>query len=119
MIQYLIQILLIALIISLCCVAVHVTTWRGMILHSTSVSVENGISLLLQKVFCMSKSKSLELALFLMKPFYRCIICMSSIWTILFWLFWDFNLVFMILVVCGLNTVLTSIISNILPDDEL
>lgn len=111
------QMLLIALIISLCCVAVHVTTWKGMILHSISISVENAIALIFKKAFSMSEDKALDLSLFLMKPFYRCIICMSSIWTILFWLNWNFNLGLMILVVCGLNTVLTSLISNILPDE--
>jgi len=101
----------------MCCVAVHVTTWKGMILHSASISVENKISLIFQRAFCMSRTKSLELTLFLMKPIYRCMICMSSIWTILFWFFWNFNLGLMILVVCGINTVLTSLISNILPDE--
>ena len=117
MIQYLIQHLLIALTISLCCLGVHVTTWRDMILYSPTNAAENAIARLFKKVFSMSDSTSLDLTLFLLKPFYRCLICMSSVWSILFWFFWDFNLGLMILVVCGLNTVLTSLMSNILPDE--
>lgn len=111
------QMLLIALIISLCCVAVHVATWKGMILHSASISIENTLTFLFKKVFCMSQFKAMDLTLFVLKPFYRCIICMSSIWTILFWFNWNFNLGLMILVVCGLNTIITALISNILPDE--
>lgn len=117
MIQYLIQSLLIALTISLCCVAIHVSTWQGMILHSVSISVEKVLAKTFNKVLWLSVPKATELSLYLLKPVFRCMICMSSIWTVLFWLFWDFNLVLIMLCVCGINTLFTALISNILPDE--
>ncbi|PXV61190.1 hypothetical protein CLV62_12523 [Dysgonomonas alginatilytica] len=117
MILYLIQTLLQALVISLCCVAIHVTTWKGMILHSTSKTLDKSLRAFFRKFFYMSEGKSWNLTLYLLTPIYRCIICMSSFWTIMFWFFWNFNLGLMILVVCGINTIITAIISNLLPDE--
>ncbi|NDW19867.1 hypothetical protein D0T53_13260 [Dysgonomonas sp. 216] len=109
MIQYLVQMLLIALVISICCIGIFATTWKDMIFYSLSIKIE--------KWFV--KITSFKIGVALCKPLFRCPICMSSFWTVMAWIIsgFSFNLLLMILLVCGLNTVLTSIISNILPDE--
>lgn len=118
MIQYLVQMLLIALTISLCCIAIFATTWPGMIFHRLSIVIENKIV-----SFCNKRLARVmflhRISMSICKPLFRCPICMSSFWTITAWIIsgFSFNLLLMMLLVCGLNTILTSLIANILPDE--
>jgi len=82
----------IALIISLKIIAIHVCFWDGMIFAP------------LIKVLYLYKLND-----FIKKPLYGCVICMSSFWTILFYLSSDSfeisNLFPLILIVCGINSI--------------
>lgn len=101
--------ILVNIIISLACIGVNVTTWRDMVFHKFSVKVER----LLIEIF------GVNLGCGICYPLFKCPMCMSSLWSILFWKYFDynFNLIIMILTVCGLNVILASIIDNIRPED--
>ena len=43
---------------------------------------------------------------FIRKPLFECVVCMASFWSLVFWLFLDFNLIITILAVAGLNSLL-------------
>ncbi len=118
-----IQYLLIAISISLVTTAIHVMTWTGMLFSDIADSVENkiltfchNICAKMRYVHCVDKT--------ICKPLFRCLICMSSFWGLMAWAVlrfyygYYFNPVLLILLVCGINTLITSVISNLLPDGE-
>lgn len=118
-----IQYLLTALLISLVTTAIHVSTWPDMIFHKPAKDLEALVLSLCKK----EKAKVLYLHridIAICKPLFRCLICMSSFWGLIAWAVlrfvygYYFNPVLLILLVCGINTLITSIISNLLPDDE-
>jgi len=93
---------IIATLISLCTTGLFAATWKGMIFHRPATWLKQRLPVLLFKPVC------------------GCLICMSSIHTIIFWLFFRFNVLYIpviILAVAGINTVITAIISPILPDE--
>lgn len=90
----LIHLLLISAITSLQIVFIHILFWPGMILEFMR---ENRLPLLVQK------------------PLYECVICMTSFWGFLFWLFeWQMsvNLIQFWFVVGGINVLLSGIIGR-------
>lgn len=75
----------IALEISLVCTGIHVCFWEGMIFGMFANKMEHWI----------------------FKPIVTCLSCMASVWTILLTQSIDIKL---ILVVCGINTIIASLI---------
>lgn len=123
MIEVTMQYLLIALVISLIITAIYVSTWPGMVFCKLANTIEACIISL-----CQKKSARIigmhHISMEICKPLFRCLICMSSFWGLIAWaILWIadecyFNPVLLILLVCGINTLITPIISNLLPDDE-
>lgn len=96
--------LITALTISLITIAVHVLSWRDMLFGPVAIWIEKKVP----------AGKH-----WLLKPLYMCLICMSSVYSVLYWLFMgcSFNLLIVMLCTCGINTIITSVIANILPDE--
>lgn len=92
-------------IISLICLGINVLFWKGMILHKFGKALE----------YTMQDSKFN----WILEPLYSCPICMASIWTFIYWLYTGchFDLIAVMIAVCGLNTVLLSVVQNIIEDD--
>lgn len=120
--------LIIALKISLIIMAIYASGWKEMIFYSTFNKIESIIRRLSFIMFYRSRADKLECNVkdikavkMIVKPLFRCPICMSSFYTLLFWIIWafSFNPVLMILYVAGINTVLTAIIAPIIPDNEV
>src|SRR5919108_115186 len=97
------------IIISLACIGINVTTWRDMVFYKLAVKTEK----LFIKIF------GLNIGCGICYPLFKCPMCMASLWSILFWIYFDFNfnIVIMILTVCGLNVIFSSIIDNIRPNE--
>lgn len=99
--------------------AVYAAGWPGMIFHGLYKMIAKCIvtfcNILLAKMMV-----SLRVDKTICKPLFFCPICMSSFWSMLFWIIWEFqfNPIFMILLVAGINTVLTAVIAPIIPDNE-
>lgn len=92
-------------IISLICLGINVLFWKGMILHKFGKALE----------YTMQDSKFS----WVLEPLYSCPICMASVYTLIAWVYMDysFDLIPVMLAVCGLNTALLSLIQNIIDDD--
>ena len=97
------NILMISLIISLCTVGIYAATWRQMILHKSAQWMK-------------------RFPIWIYKPVCGCLICMSSVYSILFWLifrpFTIYYLPVVILMVAGTNTMITATIAQIIPDEN-
>lgn len=84
-------------IVAFICIAIHIIfTWKGMLFYP------------------VGKWLQLRLNKYIKKPLFDCPMCMSSFWTLMYWLYMgapicDITFV-MMLVVCGINTLLTSAI---------
>jgi len=54
------------------------------------------------------------------KPLFKCLMCMSSFWGCVAWVLLDFsfNIFLMVPIVCGINTIITALISNLLPIED-
>ena len=93
-----------ALIISLYTTGLFVACWRGMVFGKLSKFIAN------------------KLPIWIHKPLFSCSVCMSSIHSCLFWiLFHPFKILylpFIILSVAGINTIITAIISPMMPDGD-
>ena len=95
------ELILTALKISLICTAVFATTWEQMIFAKPAKWIEQRVSK------------------WILKPIFKCLICMASLYTLLFWLvFGGFNPIVMILLVGGINTIITAVISPIIPNEN-
>ena len=98
------NLILSAVIIALSCCGLYSATLRKMILNKPAEWLKK------------------KLPIFLYKPICGCLICMSSFWSCVFWiLFRSFEIIYLpviILMVAGLNTIVVSLISNIIPDEE-
>jgi len=98
------KMILYAIIVSLITTGIYSATWKSMLLYNFRVFIKN------------------ETPEWLYKPFCGCLICMSSCYSVLFWLFVrPYDILFLpafILMVAGINTILTAIISPIIPEDE-
>lgn len=100
------ELLLFCLTVSLACTAIHVAvTWDGMILNKVKVLAE-----------------FLDWSEYATKPLYGCLICMSSFWTVFFWLCYikpiTFELLFAVLITCGINVVVRCIINQMTELNE-
>ena len=88
---------MIELKISLICLAISVCiNWDGMILYWLKRYLE-------------------RLPVLLKKPLFECLICMSSLWTIVYYIVFGLPFVQLpesILIVCGINTLLSIIIEK-------
>jgi len=101
-------IILFAIITSLFCCGLYTSTLKGMILNKPAIWIKNNTSSWLYKPIC------------------GCLICMSSYWSIVIYCWFGFflkketifYLPILIPIVAGLNAIILSIISNILPDEE-
>lgn len=95
----------IVVIISLICIGIHMLTAKGMIFHKFAKAIE----------YTMQDSKFN----FILEPLFACPPCMASVYTLIAWFYMDysFDLVPVMLAVCGLNTALLSLIQNIIDDD--
>jgi len=88
---------MIELKISLICIAISVCiNWDGMVLNWLKPYLE-------------------LLPVLIKKPLFECLICMSSLWTIIYYIVFSLPLVKLpesILIVCGINTLLSIIIEK-------
>ena len=98
------NLLILPLIISLMIIGIHATTWQKMIFYHPAKWLKS------------------KLPVWLHKPLFSCVICMSSVWSLLFMCIFGFPkwhfMPFVILIVAGINTIITSIIAQIIPDEE-
>jgi hypothetical protein len=110
--------ILTALKISLICTAAFASTWKGMIFHKPVQWIEAKIISFCQ-FFIRKMDVARQAGIAFCKPLFGCLVCMSSFWTLLYWLiFGGFNPVIMILLVCGINTIINAVIAPIIPDEE-
>jgi hypothetical protein len=87
-----------AAILSLKITAVFVIFQTGMILGWFRISTANTLDWLFGK----------KISMYVQKPFWGCLPCMSLIWSIVF----DVNVSFeTILIVCGMNTIISKFLS--------
>jgi hypothetical protein len=98
------ELIFITLTVSLAGIGIHASTWRGMIFHRPSQYLKG------------------KLPKWIHKPLFSCPICMSSVWSVVYFAVfglpdWVF-IPLVILMVAGLNTVIVSLISTIIPDEE-
>ena len=108
-----------ALTISLITTAIFAAGWKGMIFHNLFNKIEYHI-VKISSVFLTKMTTLHRVDKVICKPLFRCAICMSSFWTVVYWLLsgFNFNVVKMILIVAGINTIITALISQITPDEE-
>jgi len=84
-------------------IGIHAATWENMIFHKPALWLKN------------------HLPIWVHKPLFSCAICMSSVWSVVFWVVFNFHFVllpFVILATAGLNTIFTGIIAHIIPDEN-
>ena len=98
------KLIITSLIISLYTIGLFVACCRGMIFHKPA------------------KFLAQKLPIWIHKPLFSCSVCMSSVHGCLFWiLFHPFEILYLpvvILMVAGINTIITAIISPIMPDEN-
>lgn len=85
--------------ISLQITAIYMLFQPGMLLGWLRIFIANGLDKYLGK----------KPSMYLQKPLWECLICMSSVWTII--LSQDIDLE-LILIVCGINTLIDFILSD-------
>ncbi|MDR2003929.1 MAG: hypothetical protein LBQ74_12930 [Prevotella sp.] len=118
-----IQYLLTALTVSLITTAIYACTRKGMIFHSFANLIENKIVSLCKKIG-LKMSISHNAGTSICKPLFNCMMCMSSFWGLTSWvILWFvyghyFNPVLLIFLVCGINTIIASIVSNLFFMDD-
>lgn len=93
------------IIISLICIGVHMLTAKGMIFHKFAKALQ----------YTMQDSKFS----WVLEPLFACPPCMASVWTLISWVYMDysFDLIPVMLAVCGANSIGLSLIQNIIDDD--
>jgi hypothetical protein len=106
--------------ISLLCLAIHVLCWESHPFHKPAMIIREIIWLCVGIVLCFfSPSKAADysdkIADKLIRPIFDCLICMSSLWTIILghYLFHITQLqdfIIPMLLVCAFNTILDSVI---------
>ncbi|RNC66462.1 hypothetical protein [Proteiniphilum sp. X52] len=99
------KIILTSIIISLIITAIYATTWPGMIFHNPTSGIKD-----------LLEAKKIGVVY---KPLFGCLICMSSFWTFIAWLISmdGFHLIWVMLCVAGINTIITALIKDIIPDE--
>jgi hypothetical protein len=112
----------IALAISLSLTGIYAAAWRGMILHGPVTRLKNNIIRPICRFILHEEKRSARMAKLICKPLYECLICMSGFWTIVFFLIFRifdwFYLPNVILMTAGINTIIVSLITPIIPDEE-
>jgi len=107
--------------ISLICVGIYATTWPGMIFCRLARWIEAKI-LSLCKLFTKEMTVAHRWVLTICKPLFGCLICMSSFWTIFYWIIsgspLSIHIVSLMLTVCGINVIITAVISHLIPDED-
>ncbi|MDB5200577.1 MAG: hypothetical protein JWO92_2540 [Chitinophagaceae bacterium] len=88
-----------SLIISFQIVAVYILFRQGMLLGWLRVAIANR----LDKICGLKLSKQIQ------APLFECLICMSSVWTIILTFSFDIRLM---LLVCGMNTIISIILDQ-------
>lgn len=96
-----------ALCISLMITGIYATTWNDMIFHKPAMALKKWLT-----------AKGVNT---LYKPIFGCLICMSSVWTLLGWIItgFGFKLIPVMLCVAGINTLLTALVYEFTPFDNL
>lgn len=93
-----------SLMISLCTTGLFAACWKDMIFFKPA-------SFLIQK-----------LPIWIHKPLFSCNICMSSVWSVVFWLIFRPCLIYYLpvifLIVAGINTIIIAIITPIIPNED-
>ena len=98
--------------------AIFACGWKDMIFHKPYKMIANWIMTFCNVLLVKIRIKH-RVSKDICKPLFFCPVCMSSFWTLLFWIILGFsNPILMILYVCGINVVLTAIIAPIIPDNE-
>ena len=91
--------------ISLCTIAIYQTFQKGMIFHFICRFIHH----------VSDEAFGKKWGEFIRKPICGCLICMASVWTLIFTIFFKISLCdipFIILIVCGLNTAYVKLISH-------
>lgn len=109
--------------ISIICLGVHLAFSEGMIFFRFGKVIKEIIRLIVGSVLFITRKGSLadicektdRIANQCIKPLFDCLICMSSVWTIIvghyFFVWGDWtNFVFPVLIVCGFNVILDTFI---------
>ena len=111
--------ILTALTISLIVTGIFATGWKGMIFYHLFNKIEYHI-VRISNVFLTKVRVRQRMDKMICKPLFRCAICMSSFWTVVYWMLsgFNFNVIKMILIVAGINTIIMALISQITPDEE-
>lgn len=112
----------IVLIISFACIGLHVCTWKDMIFYPITEGYDKYINILIERNdSAMHQRLWLITLTAIRKPLFACPMCMSSIWTLIIWPLLGLKFCWIIpvimLAVCGVNTVIVSLIKNIIPDE--
>jgi hypothetical protein len=119
-------------LISLACLAIHACImWEGMILHfirrwyrwaattiidvlCTDYVTDELHRELMPVINNVKLAKLTNVAAIIIKPVYACLICMSSVWSIITWLLLgnaiSWHLIPLMLFVCGFNIIIDSVI---------
>ncbi len=102
-----IKMILTSAFISLCTLGIYATTWNDMIFHKPAMALKKWLT-----------AKGLKM---LYKPICGCLICMSSVWTLPAWIItgFGFKLIPVMLCVAGVNALLTAVIYEFIPFDNL
>lgn len=95
-----------AFTISFICIAIHIVfTWKGMLLKH----IGDWLDLRLNK--------------YIKKPLFTCPMCMSSFWTLVYFILVERTInestFVTVLVVCGINTLLTTLIYTFHSEDDI
>lgn len=113
--------LLTASLISLYCTGIYVATRKGMILYSFRKAIEGLLLSTINRLFGIRVQDPYRTALTICKPLFGCLMCMSSVWTLFFFLVFGidwWNILFLIPIVAGINSIINSLIINIIPDED-
>ena len=111
------ELLLFCLTVSLACTAIHVAvTWDGMALKF----IKRGYWWVWNYIDPCKRTG--PISVFIAKPLFDCLICMASFWTVFFWLCYikpiTFELLFAVLITCGINVVIRCIINQMTERNE-
>lgn len=102
--------------LSLIISAIHMTTMPGMIFYKASRLIEKLIYQLLNRGRIQDMHRHAELAGWICKPLFGCVICMASFWTVTLciWSTPVLEVTRLIFLVCGLNIIMSLTIKKLL-----
>ncbi len=98
-----------AFTISLLNLGIFILLSEGYVLHKINIALSN----FTDKVF------GLKWAAIIQEPLYQCYVCMSSVWTIVWWFVlgngFSFRLFITMLLVCGISYFIERVLTRIIP----